>query len=183
MNLTDYLKQKNIGRDSYTAISYYGKKISYGELFAQVDQASKVLSHVGVRKGDRILYLTPNIPETGFLWLGAVQLGAVSDFCDPRPDSLDMKANAGKILDIIKNEKISYIVSIDLCYIAMLSLIEQEMKEAGVKEIIILRAGDSRNAGGYSVILRMSYIFRSVFKTLQKQSEKILQNSDIPKNS
>lgn len=32
MNLTEYLKQKNVGHDSSIALLYYGKKITYGGL-------------------------------------------------------------------------------------------------------------------------------------------------------
>lgn len=185
LNLTDYLKQKNTGRDSFIAISYYGNKITYGELFSQVDNASKVLTNIGVSKGNRILYLTPNIPETGFLWLGAVQLGAISDFCDPRPDSLDMNANAKKILDIIQYEKISYIVSIDLCYVGILSLIEQEMKEAGIKEIIILSASDSMNFRGvisyFKDIIHFQNNFRNAAKSVGENLTKLKKTKKLLK--
>lgn len=145
LNLVDYIKQKNIGRENYIANIYYGKKTTYEEMYKHIDNASKALTYIGIKKGERILFLTPNIPETGYLWLGATQIGAVSDFADPRPDSMDIIANAKKILEVIKYEKISYIIALDICYLKMITPIENDLKSLGINTVIILSASDSMN--------------------------------------
>lgn len=68
LNLVDYIKQKNFGRENRTANIYYGKRTTYKEMYNQIDNASKALK----------------------------QIGAVSDFADPRPDSTNIFANAKK---------------------------------------------------------------------------------------
>lgn len=148
LNLVDYIKQKNLGRENLTASIYYGKKTTYKEMYNQIDKASKALKYVGVKRGERILFLAPNIPETGYLWLGATQIGAISDFADPRPDSMDFISNAKKILEIIKFEKVSYIISLDICYLKMITPIESDLKSLGINTIIILSASDSMNLAG-----------------------------------
>lgn len=148
LNLVDYIKQKNLGRENRTANIYYGKKTTYKEMYNQINDASKALKFIGVKKGERILFLAPNIPETGYLWLGATQIGAVSDFADPRPDSMDFLANAKKILELIKYEKVSYIISLDICYLKMITPIESDLKSLGINTIIILSANDSMNLAG-----------------------------------
>lgn len=70
MNLTNYLKMKVKGNESLLAHSYYKDKFTYDELFDKVDVASKVLSDIGVKKGDIVMNLLPNIPESGQIWLG-----------------------------------------------------------------------------------------------------------------
>ena len=129
LNLSDYLKEYNKNRGSKISQTYYGKEITYDELFYNSDLAAKILSEVGVKKGDRILNMNPNIPETAYIWLGASQLGAVTDYIDPRPDSMDLVANGKKVLEIIKAEKINHIVALDKCYLAMLQPIEDELKD------------------------------------------------------
>ena len=62
-NITDYIKQKNTHNLGGIAETYYGKKITYRELFEKVDTYSKMLTGLGVSKGSRIMYLVPNIPE------------------------------------------------------------------------------------------------------------------------
>lgn len=145
VNLTQYLKDKTVGLGSKIESSYYGKEKTYDEFWNQVDNASKVLNDLGVKKYDRIMYLVPNIPESGELWLGATQLGVVSDFIDPRPDSMDLNANAKKVLELIKYEKANHIIALDKCYTAMLKPIENELKDLGINRIITLSASDSMN--------------------------------------
>lgn len=148
MNLTQYLKEKNKNRNLNIASTYYGKKMNYNDFFSKVDIASKVLTELGVKKADRIICLLPNIPEAGEIWLGATQIGAITDFIDPRPDSMDIQANAKKVLELIKYEKSKFIVALDKCYLAMLKPIEKELKELGIKEIITVSATDSMNVLG-----------------------------------
>ena len=92
--------------------------------------------------------MVPNIPEASQLWFGATEIGAVADFIDPRPDSMDIMANARKVLEIIKYERAKYIVALDMCYLAMLKPIEKELKELGIENIIVLSASDSMNISG-----------------------------------
>ncbi|MGN0973614.1 MAG: AMP-binding protein [Bacilli bacterium] len=147
-NMTDYLKMKNEARGNLFAEEYYGKKITYSEFFEKIDLASRILTQLGVKKGDVIMNLVPNIPEEEELFYGATQIGAISDYIDPRPDGIDLQANANKVLEIIKYEQPKYLVAVDICYLAMLKPIENELKELGINDIIILNSGDSMNLKG-----------------------------------
>lgn len=153
-NLTEYLMMKNAGRGSLIAETYYGKQSTYDEFFYNDKLAAKVLSQVGVRKGNNIINLVPNIPESSRLWHGAIQLGAISDFIDPRPDSMDIAANAKKVLELVKYEKADYIIALDKCYLGMLKPIEKELKDLGINTIILLSATDSMNLSGKIDYLR-----------------------------
>ncbi len=147
-NIMDYIKSYNVNRGNYTAETYYGNKITYNKLFEKSDEASKAFSSLGVKKGNIILNLLPTIPEAGQIWLGASQIGAVADFVDPRPDSMNLLANAQKILELIKYEHADYIVALDKCYTYMLKPIEKQLKDIGMKNVIIVSASDSMNLIG-----------------------------------
>lgn len=147
-NMVELLKERNKYRKNKTAYEYYGKKVSYDEMFYNVDVASKVLTQLGVKKGDIIMSLVPNIPEEEELWFGATQIGAITDYVDPRPDSMDVMTNAKKILEIIKREKPKYIVTIDKCYLGMLKPIENELKELNINDIILLDPSASMDENG-----------------------------------
>ena len=172
MNLTDYLKEYSKNRGSKISQTYYGKGITYDELFYNSDLAAKILSEVGVKKGDRVLNMNPNIPEAAYIWLGASQLGAVTDYIDPRPDSMDFRANGLKVLEIIKAEKINHIVALDKCYLAMLRPIEEELKEIGIDKIIITSATDSMNLRG-----KIDYL-RDVVNYNQIRNDKNMSDKD-----
>lgn len=145
MNILDYMKSMNNGNEEGTAITYYGNEISFNELYENIDNASKVLINLGVSCQDRIMYLLPNIPETAYLMYGTTQIGAIADYVDPRPDSINLQISANKILNLFNNEKIKYIISLDQCYLGLLKPIENELRERGLKEIILISAADSMN--------------------------------------
>ena len=115
-SLYQYMKGNNSDEEQ-TAINYFNKKISYGEFFENIINAAKVLTALGIKKDDRILFLLPNIPETSYLMYAASIVGAVADYMDPRPDNLDFKVNAKKTLETIIDEKCTHIISFDKCYL------------------------------------------------------------------
>ncbi len=147
-NIADYLRQKTVGLEKMTAETYYTRKISFEETFSRVDSASRALTGLGVKQGDILFTLMPNIPESGNIWLGASQIGAIVDFADPRPDSMDLLANAKKVLEMIRFEQANYIVALDRCYTAMLKPIENELKDFGIQNIIVVSASDSMTIRG-----------------------------------
>lgn len=148
MNITNYLKEKVKGNEHMLAHTYYKNDMTFDELFEKVNTASKVLTSLGVKKGDIVMNLLPNIPESAQIWLGCAQIGATADFIDPRPDSMDVMANANKVLEIIKFEGAKYIVALDICYLFMLKPIEQELKQLGIENIIVISPADSMTLQG-----------------------------------
>lgn len=72
-NITQYLKDKTKGLDKNIATIYYGNKENYKDFFDDVDNASKVLTELGIRDHERIMNLVPNIPEAGHIFLGLLK--------------------------------------------------------------------------------------------------------------
>lgn len=60
-----------------TAINFYGKKITYRELREKVDRLATALTHLGIKKGDRIALLLLNSPEHIVAFYGSLKVGAV----------------------------------------------------------------------------------------------------------
>ncbi|MFZ1985949.1 MAG: long-chain fatty acid--CoA ligase [Desulfatitalea sp.] len=59
-----------------TALIFYGKKISYGELLAQVHRCAAGLAKLGVRKGDTVAIYLLNSPQFIISYFGALKAGA-----------------------------------------------------------------------------------------------------------
>lgn len=148
MNITEYLKMQTRGLEKEVATTYYGNEDNYGVFWNKVDNASKVLTELGIKDHERIMSLVPNIPEAGHIFLGAAQIGVVSDYIDPRPDTMDIVANAKKVLELIDFEKSNHILALEQCYLGMLKPIENELKERGINKIITVSASDSMNLFG-----------------------------------
>ena len=53
------------------------KKITYGELHADVCKFANALKSLGVKKGDRVAIYMPMIPEAAVAMLGCARIGAI----------------------------------------------------------------------------------------------------------
>jgi long-chain acyl-CoA synthetase len=59
------------------AVSFFGKRLTYRELGLQVEQFSRALNWLGVRRGDRIALILPNCPQFLIAFYAAARLGAI----------------------------------------------------------------------------------------------------------
>jgi long-chain acyl-CoA synthetase len=60
-----------------TALIFYGKKYSYGELREKVYRFATALHNLGIRKGDRVALLLLNSPEHFIAFYGIIRIGAI----------------------------------------------------------------------------------------------------------
>jgi long-chain acyl-CoA synthetase len=60
-----------------TALIFYRKKISYGELREQVDRFATALHHLGIKKGDRVALHLLNSPQFIIAYFAAMRLGSI----------------------------------------------------------------------------------------------------------
>lgn len=181
-NIYSYLKTMTAEYRSLTALSYFGREISYAELFEHIDEVAKVLVNIGVKSGDRVMYLMPNIPETAYFLYGSAKIGAVADYIDPRPDSVDFTVSAKKVLAMFKEEKAKFLVSLDQCYLAMLKPIEQELKELGLEQIILVSASDSMDSKAKLNYLYETFSFKG-FSALLKSIAKVKHVAKLVDNA
>ena len=71
------------GASDQTAITWEGdepekvEKVTYGELFANVNKMANVLTKLGVNKGDAVVIYMPNCPEAVYAMLACSRIGAV----------------------------------------------------------------------------------------------------------
>ena len=61
----------------HTAVVFYGSKLSYRELNDQANQMSHVFHGLGVRTGDRVMIILPNMPQFIVAFYGALKAGGV----------------------------------------------------------------------------------------------------------
>lgn len=147
-SIYDFFARCNRHRQDNIATDFYGFKISYGQMFENIDALAKGLVAVGVNRQDRILSILPTLSTTANLFYATSKVGAVSDFYDPRPDSVNPAVNGQKMLSIIKKEKINHIVVFDQCYEILFSTIEEELKDIGINTIIMFSSSDAMNFKG-----------------------------------
>ncbi|HEX9113959.1 MAG TPA: AMP-binding protein, partial [Nitrospirota bacterium] len=61
-----------------SALVFYGKRISYAELDSLANRFANVLTRLGVRKGDRVALMMPNIPQMIISIFGTLKTDAVA---------------------------------------------------------------------------------------------------------
>ena len=96
-----------------TAISYYGNKITYAQLFNNVDACAKSLVKYGIKEGDCITLCTAAVPEAIYLMIACSKIGAIANFINPlfTIEQMVQRINDTKSkLLFVMDEMISYIV-------------------------------------------------------------------------
>lgn len=77
------------------ALRYFGKDISYGDLFENIDNCKRALMSFGIMKGDVIACALPTIPEAIYIFYAANKIGAIVQWIDVRITNEEL-ANALK---------------------------------------------------------------------------------------
>lgn len=102
----DYLYSNNKNYLEHDAIIYFDRKITYKELFNNIEKAAKSLKTMGVKKGDIITFCSVSTPELVYLLYAASRIGAVVNVIDPRTSVEGIK-------NYITETKSEYLVSLD----------------------------------------------------------------------
>ena len=95
------------------AILYYGNKITYAQLFNNVDACAKSLVKYGVREGECITLCTAAVPEAIYLMIACSKIGAIANFINPlfTTEQMVQRINDTKSkLLFVMDEMFSYIV-------------------------------------------------------------------------
>jgi len=77
LQVEDLLIKTALDMPNRTALIFYGKKISYRELNRLSDAFALALMRFGVKKGDRVALLLPNVPQFVIAYYGALKAEAI----------------------------------------------------------------------------------------------------------
>jgi long-chain acyl-CoA synthetase len=75
--LPDFLASAAAWLPRRAAIHFYGSELTYAELNDQVNQMSHVFHGLGVRPGDRVMIILPNMPQMVVAFYGVLRAGGV----------------------------------------------------------------------------------------------------------
>ncbi len=77
MTLSDYIREMAQEDPNRDALVYSRERLSYGELEERSNQTARYLLRLGLRKGDRLGVLMPNLVENVLFFLGALKVGCI----------------------------------------------------------------------------------------------------------
>lgn len=89
--LYQFIYDNNCEHMNDNAIRFFGKNITYKELFENIDKCAKSLIANGIKKGDVVGICCPTTPEAIYLFYAINRIGAVSNLIDIRKNSDDIK--------------------------------------------------------------------------------------------
>lgn len=85
------LYERNYDHSEDIALEYFGHKITYQELFRQVENAKAAFEAAGVKVGDQVAFFTSSTPETIYGILALCRIGAVANMVNPLFDPEQVK--------------------------------------------------------------------------------------------
>lgn len=163
MSVYDYLKQCNLNYESNIALSYFGKKITFEELFLHIDDTAYSLKKLGLKKGDIITISLPNIPEAVYLFYACSKIGVIANMVDPRTSSDGIK----KYIDEVNSK---YVVIVDM----YLDKVSNLIGEGCVEKIIAVSPAESLPLG-----LNIGYKVKEFVENIKNNSKKIKYDDKI----
>jgi len=122
-----FLYENNKDHLSDIAISYFGLKITYGELFENIDLIAKSLIANGIGKGDSVAISAPTTPESLYMLYALNKIGAIVNV-------IDLRKKSDEIEHCIKLSKVKMLVVYD----GQLERIGGIAKKCGVKKTLSL---------------------------------------------
>lgn len=84
MTCYDYLYKCNSEYLNRVALNYFGRKITFDELFNNIELTARALKEAGVKENDIITISLPNIPEAAYLFYACSKMGVIANMVDPR---------------------------------------------------------------------------------------------------
>jgi long-chain acyl-CoA synthetase len=110
----------------HTALLFFGKKISYSELDGLVNRFAQALAGLGVRKGDRVAIMLPNIPQMVIAYYGTLRTGAIAVATNPLYHEHELEVQ-------LKDSGAETLVAVDMFY----PVISPVLPRTGVKRLIL----------------------------------------------
>lgn len=93
----EYLYENNKNYLDDIVINYVGRKITYREMFENIDRLAITFSEEGIVAGDIVTIIAPSIPEVIYTFYALNKIGAVSNFVDPRKSAEEVDLLLGNM--------------------------------------------------------------------------------------
>lgn len=129
----EYLWEHNKNHLDDVALNYFDRKITYGELFENIERAAKAFVALGVEQGEIVVMATVTTPETIYAFYGLNRISAVANMVDPR-------TSVEGIREYVAEVKARRVLTIDVAYPKIEKAIAHE---AQVEQVIVVSPADS----------------------------------------
>ena len=126
-SMFDYLYERNAQYPNDIAIEYYGKEITYKELFDQIDQCCRNLAALGIKKGDIVAIQALPLPQVVVIMYALNRIGACGNMLYP-------DAKAEEVVDSMRKTNSHLLVVMDKIF----SLYEDNLPDTFTDTVILM---------------------------------------------
>ncbi|MBE6161707.1 MAG: hypothetical protein E7158_05780 [Firmicutes bacterium] len=109
------------------AMEYFGRKISFKELFKNIDFCANSLVNMGIKKGDFVSVCSTCTPEVVYLFYACAKMGAIINFIPPY-------FSEESIHDRLNDCKSTKIFVLDKCY----DLIKKPLENTHIDNVVVI---------------------------------------------
>ncbi len=141
----EYLWENNKDHLDDVALIYFGRKITYGELFENIDKAARAFVGIGMKQGDVCTVVTPSCVNSIVIFYALNKIGAISNY-------INIIASETEFQTYFSEARSEYVVTVDL----FLEKTIQASKKVGVDKIITFSVSDYM-----PMMLKMGYKIRT----------------------
>lgn len=141
ISIYEEVRRSAIKYPTNVAVKYMGKSICYKDFLKKIDIAANGFYNMGIRKGDIVTILLPNVPEVLISLYALNKIGAIANMTHPLSAEEEIKYT-------ITSTKSKYLIMYDARYDKIANFIDN----IGVSKVIFVSPADS-----LSIIKRIAY--------------------------
>lgn len=130
------LHERNHDHPTEIALEYFGHKITYQELFQQIEMAKSAFEMAGVKAGDQVAFFTSSAPEVIYGALALCRIGAVANMVNPLFAPKQAK-------DRIEETGAQIIIVMDQLYVKLREALDCGDSTLAIKKVIVIPAAAS----------------------------------------
>ena len=130
-SMVDMVERQAALYPDYLAFTFMGKKTTYKQMVAQIDQTAKAFASIGVKPGDRVTLCLPNCPQVVLCFYALNKIGAVASMIHPM-------SSIGEIAFYLKDAGSKVAVTLDQFY----PKFEEVRKEYPLDTLLITSVAD-----------------------------------------
>ena len=108
MKMFDFLYERTKQHPNFTALNFYGRKISFDEMFRNIEAVAKSFLMKGIKKGDYVVIAMPTTPESVYMLFALNRIGAIAVELDPRTSKDDIE-------ETLKESKSKFFITMEDC--------------------------------------------------------------------
>lgn len=132
ISLYEHMMEMTKDYKSYSALNYFGRKISFKVFWEYIDKCARSFKSLGVREGDVVTICMPNTPEAAISFFAVNKIGAIVNMIHPLSAEEEIK-------EYLNSTNSSLMVAFNQTYSKLRNII----KETNVYKVIIASASES----------------------------------------